>query len=187
MLTMMPVVPPSPATPARALSNLLRSSIGDAEAVDLVEAAVDLGGVAPGDVVVYVAVEQLDVSIPSTTASLPCVDHRARLERVGDDPEPALAGAALLRVDVVLERVVSRIWRRTESISLHPYFLRGMSSHSTLLSVLSATKTRRPARQARHNGRLGGDLQVRGRTWLGAVRLERTQGERRGLGTRSPR
>ena len=43
--------------------------------------------------------------MPSTTASLPSRDHLPRLERVGDDPEEALAGAAALRVDVVLHLV----------------------------------------------------------------------------------
>src|SRR4029079_10036742 len=36
---------------------------------------------------------------------LALVNHPAGLERIGDDPEPALAGAARLRVAVVLETV----------------------------------------------------------------------------------
>ncbi len=45
-----------------------------------------------------------ETSTPSITAELALVDHLAGLERTGHYPEPALARAARLRVDVVLER-----------------------------------------------------------------------------------
>ena len=41
--------------------------------------------------------------MPMTTASLPALIDAARLERVGDDAEPALARPAVLGVDVVLQ------------------------------------------------------------------------------------
>jgi hypothetical protein len=51
------------------------------------------------------AAEQLRGLHAHDHGDLPVVDHAARLERVLDDPEPALARPALLRVDVVLELV----------------------------------------------------------------------------------
>ena len=44
-----------------------------------------------------------ETSMPITTASLPSFDHLAGLCRALDDPVPALAGAAALRVDVALQ------------------------------------------------------------------------------------
>ena len=46
-----------------------------------------------------------EVSMPITTASLPELITRRACSGVRDDPVPAAAGAAVLRVDVVLEQV----------------------------------------------------------------------------------
>ena len=77
----------------------------DAEIVDLLEPRVDLRLVALGDVVDLAAAEDARDLDALDDGELALVDHPARLERVGDDAEPPLAGSARLGVDVVLQRV----------------------------------------------------------------------------------
>ena len=72
--------------------------------VDLVEAPVDVGVGAVADAVVQPAVEEVRDLDAGDDRELAGVDDAPRLERVGHDPEPALARAALLRVDVALQR-----------------------------------------------------------------------------------
>src|SRR5690606_9648761 len=68
----------------------------------------DLRLVAQRLVVAQPAVEELRRLDTDHDGELAPVDHPPRLERVLDEPEPALAGAALLRVDVALELVEVR-------------------------------------------------------------------------------
>ena len=63
--------------------------------------------------------------MPSDDGELALVDDAPRLERVGDDPEPALARAAALGVDVVLQLADPLACSRTPSISLQEFFLSG--------------------------------------------------------------
>ena len=64
--------------------------------------------------------------MPEHDRELAVVDDLARLERVGDDPEPALARAAVLRVDVVLQLADALAPAAARvSISLQLFFLSG--------------------------------------------------------------
>ena len=103
-LTTTPVVPAVAGHAAERVVELVdQLHVADAELVDLVELLVDLGLGALRLVVLDAAVEQLGDLDPEHDGELALVDHAARLERVGDDPEPALARAAVLGVDVVLQ------------------------------------------------------------------------------------
>src|SRR4029078_4521897 len=73
------------------------------EVVDLLQARVDLVGRALGLPVLHAAVEQLGDLDPHHDGELARVDNAPRLRRRLDDAAPALARAAVLRVDVVLQ------------------------------------------------------------------------------------
>jgi hypothetical protein len=66
---------------------------------------------------------------------LAVVDHPARLERVGDDAEEALARAAVLRVDVVLQLEDALALQLTESMSLQVFCRTGIVLQSPSLST----------------------------------------------------
>ena len=100
-----PIVPASPATPVKALSNLLVSSIWLTPSFFISASSASIcSSVQVGRPSWTLQPSGTEVSMPMTTASLPCVDDLAGLERVGDDAVPPAAGAAVLRVDVVLHR-----------------------------------------------------------------------------------
>ena len=82
-----------------------REHRADAGVVELVELAVDLGGIALRRAVELPAVEHLRHLDPEHDGELAVVDHPPGLGRVADQPEEALPGAAGLSVDVVLQRV----------------------------------------------------------------------------------
>ena len=79
--------------------------LADAHPVQLVDRLVDHLLRAGGLAVVDVAVEELRHLDPLHDRELALVDHAAGLERIVDQPQPSLAGPAVLGVDVVLERV----------------------------------------------------------------------------------
>ena len=78
---------------------------GDAERLDLVEATVDVGLGALWDAEHLLAAERLGHLDAQNDGELAGLDDVGRLLRAGHDPEPALASAAVLRVDVGLECV----------------------------------------------------------------------------------
>ena len=136
--------------PPNALSNLwIGKNVRDPELADLGEPGVDLGGDAVRHAERLAAVEQMGDLDPLDDRELAVVDHLAGLERVGDDPEEALARAAGLGVDVVLERAQVRAWSSTASMSLHGLRRVVISVHSASLSTSCVTITRSPAIQAR--------------------------------------
>src|SRR5690349_15627312 len=77
----------------------------DAEPAHLVDPVLHVRDSAVRLVLVLGAAEELGLLDAEDHGVLAVVDDPPRLERVGDDPEEALAGAAGLRVDVVLELV----------------------------------------------------------------------------------
>ena len=96
-----PLTPPSSAAPAKPLSTQwAMKRLRDAEPLQPVEAAIDVGPGAVGRLRAAERVRGLDADHDRELALL---DDPPGRGRALDDPEPAFAGAAALRVDVALQ------------------------------------------------------------------------------------